>query len=338
MADRGLLLVNLGSPEAPTPAAVGRYLKLFLNDRFVIDLPAPLRYLLVNALIVPRRKYKSAEAYRAIWTDEGSPLVRMTKVFAKGVARDLAGDWEVRWAMRYGTPSLASVLDNWSCSKLYVVPLYPQYAESSTRTVIEEVGRLTDVGFRYLQDFFVEPEFVASEVTQIETCVGEFNPDHLLLSFHGLPEHHLTKLYPHYCMRTRECSASVTGLNRFCYRAQCFATARAIMDQLAFPKDRIHVGFQSRLGRRPWIKPYTDVLVDELANSGARRLLVACPSFVADCLETLEEVQIRLRARFISAGGDDLRLVPAPNYEKHWISNFTRMIRRDSLHWSRFQK
>lgn len=333
MAKRGLLLVNLGSPEAPTAQAVGAYLKQFLSDPYVIDIPAVLRYVLVNAVIVPRRKYKSAEAYRKIWTDQGSPLVSITGRFANRVAHELGRDWDVRWAMRYGSPSLTSALESWPCSDLFVVPLYPQYAESSTRTALDEIARVTSRPFRYLQDFFVEPEFIDSEVNQIRRAMADFKPDRLLLSFHGLPEHHLTKLYPEHCVRTSSCSVTVIGANRLCYRAQSFATARAITELLPIAKDRVHVAFQSRLGRRPWIKPYTDVVVDDLARAGARRLLVACPSFVADCLETLEEIQIRLKEQFVSAGGEDLRLVPAPNFEEHWISNFAMMMRRDSLVW-----
>ncbi len=335
MSKRRLLLLNLGSPDAPTPEAVKRYLKQFLSDPFVIDIPQPLRYVLVNGLIIPKRKFSSAEAYEKVWTENGSPLVDITRSFAVSVSEELGSTWDVRWAMRYGSPSISSVLGDWNDQELYVVPLYPQYAESSTRTALEEVRRWAKGSFFYLQDFFSEPEFIQSEVRQIQNSLSAYRPDHLLLSFHGLPEHHLQKLYPKHCTLSPNCSDQVTPENRLCYRAQSFATARAITSGLDYPSANVRIGFQSRLGRRPWIKPYTDVVVEELAKNGARKLLVACPSFVADCLETLEEIQMRLSEQFISAGGEELRMVPAPNNEIHWVKNFAAMIQRESLEWKK---
>lgn len=338
MAKRGLLLLNLGSPEAPTPDAVGVYLRQFLNDPFVIDIPSWLRWILVNWIIVPRRKHSSSEAYQSIWTAKGSPLVQTTKSFAQKVTAQVSSDWEVRWAMRYGQPSIESVLRNWDVAELYVVPLYPQYAESSTRTALEEVARNFKGEFKYLQDFFAEPEFIESELIQIQTQLETFKPDHLLLSFHGLPEHHLSKLHPAHCLKSQSCCEQISDANRLCYRAQCVATARALGEKLALDKQRVHVTFQSRLGNRPWIKPYTDHVVDALAQSGAKRLLVACPAFVTDCLETLEEIQIRLKEQFVSSGGEQLVLVTAPNDEAHWVNNFATMIQRSSLYWRTWRK
>lgn len=338
MAKRGLLLLNLGSPEAPTPEAVKIYLKQFLNDPYVIDIPKVLRIILVNGIIVPRRKFSSAEAYEKIWTKNGSPLVHTTKVFAEKVAASIGDRWDVRWAMRYGQPSVASVLKDWSPEDLHIVPLYPQYAESSTLTAIDEVKKHARVPFRYLQDFYIEPEFIDSEVRQIEAALKNFEPDRLLLSFHGLPQHHLTKIHPTICAQTPQCSQQISSGNRMCYRAQSFATARAISDKLSFPKQNVVVGFQSRLGNRPWIQPYTDVVVEDLAKAGVKRLLVACPSFVTDCLETLEEIQMRLKEQFLEAGGTDLQLVAAPNAEAHWVDNFTRMVQKTSMEWKVFQR
>ena len=338
MAKKGLLLLNLGSPQAPTPEAVGVYLKQFLNDPYVIDIPKILRYILVNFLIVPRRKYASSEAYEKIWTAKGSPLVQTTKEFAEQVAVALIDQFEVRWAMRYGSPSVASVVKGWEIDELFVVPLYPQYAESSTRTAVEDVAKSFDKPFSYLRDFFIEPEFIDSEVLQIEAALKDFSADHLLLSFHGLPEHHLSKLHPDHCGKAADCSKVVTAKNRLCYRAQSFATFSAISSRLSFDKNKMSLGFQSRLGNKPWIKPYTDIVVDELAQKGVRKLLVACPSFVADCLETLEEIQMRLKEQFIASGGQDLRLVAAPNSEAHWIKNFSSMIRNSSAAWTTYRK
>jgi ferrochelatase len=333
MAERSLLLINLGSPQAPTSPALKTYLNEFLTDKYVIDLPAPVRQILVRTLITPFRAHKSAEAFAKIWTEKGSPLVHFTREFADGVTATLQG-WDVRWAMRYGSPSVSEVLKGWNPKNLHVVPLYPQYAESSTRTAIEKIkmesGRSGIVSFKYLQDFFTEPEFIAAEVRQIASEIARFKPDHLLMSFHGLPEHHMSKLHPEHCFKPG-CCDTIGAPNRLCYRAQCFATARAIQAHVKFPD--FTVTFQSRLGRRPWIKPYTDHVIRDLAKQGAKRVLVASPSFVADCLETLEEIQMRLKDQFISEGGEALQLVPALNAGPDWIKGFCTMIQHPRLEW-----
>ncbi|MBX3022661.1 MAG: ferrochelatase [Bdellovibrionales bacterium] len=335
MAERGLLLINLGSPDAPTAPAVGKYLKEFLNDKYVIDLPPPFRQFLVWGLIAPLRSHSSAHAYQKIWTEEGSPLVGHTRAFAQDLAVAMPAT-EIRWAMRYGSPSILDTLKNWKVRRLDVVPLYPQYAESSTRTAIEQTKKGL-IGFpgevRWLQDFYDQPEYIAAEVRQIQQAMQSFQPDHLLLSFHGLPEHHMAKLHPRVCGQEPHNCERVTAENRLCYRAQCFATARAVAAGLGKGGYGFSVSFQSRLGRRPWVKPYTDFVINDLAAEGKKRVLVACPSFVADCLETLEEVQIRLRDQFIAKGGEDLKLVPSLNSESHWVQGFQKMIARSDLAW-----
>ncbi|MGE3760492.1 MAG: ferrochelatase, partial [Pseudobdellovibrionaceae bacterium] len=295
MAKKGLLLLNLGSPRAPEPPAVREYLNEFLTDPYVIDLPWGIRHILVRRFISPKRSFTTAEAYRQIWLREGSPLVQFTKSLAEKVQR--LTDFDVRWGMRYGTHKASDVLKTWEPEELILVPLYPQYAESSTRTGIEDVEKHLSkrTKLKILRDFFDAPEFINSEAQIIQEHLNEFKPDHLLLSFHGLPEHHLKKLYRQHCAFNDDCCAQVTEANRFCYRAQCFQTARLIKSRLRFEQNKISIGFQSRLGNRPWIKPFTDQIVDELAASGCRRLSVACPSFIADCLETLEEIQVRLK-------------------------------------------
>lgn len=338
MASKGLLLINLGSPSAPERGAVARYLNEFLMDPFVIDLPSYLRWPLVRLIITPFRSQKSADAYRKVWIEQGSPLVHFTRLFSEGVKRQLGHQFDVRWAMRYGKPSIPEVLRNWNVDELFVVPLYPQYAESSTRTAVEEVRKYmtsarSSTRVHVLEDFYVESEFISEQANCISERIEAFKPDHILLSFHGLPEHHLTKLYPQHCLRDSECCATVTESNRYCYRAQAMATARALRGKIQFSPEKISLGFQSRLGRRPWIKPYTDIVIAELAASGAKRVLVSCPSFVADCLETLEEIQMRLREQFIEAGGEELELVPALNASERWIVQFSQMIERSDLKW-----
>lgn len=339
MADKGLLLMNLGSPNAPTRAAVKEYLNEFLTDGYVIDLPGPVRQLLVRGIITPFRAEKSAAAYRKVWREEGSPLVHYTREFAAAVAAEMGPEWDVRWAMRYGEPTVESQLRGWNVRELTIVPLYPQYAESSTRTAFDRVRKaIREVDFsgpvNILQDFFDQPEFIECQAARITEARRDFDAEHLLLSFHGLPEHHMTKLHADHCF-TPGCCDYITNKNRLCYRAQCFATARLVTGKMGYPKDRFSVAFQSRLGRRPWIKPYTDHVVTELARKGIKRLLVACPSFVADCLETLEEIEMRLSEQFIADGGQELRLVPSLNADPLWVKNFGRMIQRPDLAWQR---
>lgn len=334
MRRKGLLLINLGSPENPSPKAVGRYLRQFLSDPYVIDLPVWARFSLVNLLIVPFRAHKSAEAYQKIWTEKGSPLVQTTKSFSEKVATAMGAEWDVRWAMRYGQPSIKKTLADWHVDELYVVPLYPQYAQSSTQTAIDEVhAAAKHIGkIKILKDFFHQPEFIEAQAKRIQHSVEKFNPDHVLLSFHGLPEHHLTKLHEPHCLKHNSCCEEVTEANRFCYRAQSVATAKALKKSLSLDEKKISYAFQSRLGRRPWIKPYTDVWVNELFAQGSKRILVSCPSFVADCLETLEEIELRLKDQFQALGGD-LQLVPALNDDDEWVSAFKRMILRPDVGW-----
>ena len=329
----GLLVVNLGSPEAPTRSAVSAYLKEFLMDPFVIDIPKVPRFMLVHGIIAPFRAGSSSKLYQNIWTEKGSPLVCITRYFAEAVKARMAPRWQVRWAMRYGSPSIRSVIAGWNVDKIVVVPLYPQYAESSSRTAIDKVKEeLRQAGWsgrlEVLQDFFTEAEFIETLADRINNEIDAFKPDHILLSYHGLPERHVKKLHPDHCLQKPGCCDEVTASNRMCYRAQSFATSRALLKKLNFASDRISTGFQSRLGRDPWIKPYTDEVVTELAKKGVRRILVSCPSFVADCLETLEEIQLRLREQFLEEGGEDLRLVPALNAEPQWIEKFSQMVER----------
>ena len=335
---QGLLLINLGSPPEPTRGAVHRYLTQFLTDKYVIDLPWLWRQILVRGIIVPFRAGKSAHAYKSIWRPEGSPLTIYTRGFAERVAVEMGPEWEVRWAMRYGEPSVATTMKNWDVDSVKVIPLYPQYAESSTQTALDEVIALVPkTKTIYLQDFYERPEFLDAQAMIMQRHIDEFKPDGVLFSFHGLPEHHLNRLHPEHCHQNSNCCDHVGPANRLCYRAQCMATVRGLKDRLDFSRDKIHVGFQSRLGRRPWIKPYTDFVIGPLIKSGVRRLLVGCPSFVADCLETLEEIEMRLREQFIEEGGEELKLIPSLNLDANWVENFGRMVRAKDLPWQDFK-
>jgi len=340
----GVLLINLGTPDAPTPGAVGRYLREFLMDGFVIDLPAPLRWFLVNLLIVPRRKYQSAHAYQKIQLPEGSPLLVHTRQLASEVARRLnssEGTYVVEYGMRYGNPSIKSALARLrssNVSRIIALPLYPQYAESSFETAVVETHRrakeldCADV-LTFLPPFYDRPEFIDAWAERIRESVDAQMTDHLIFSFHGIPVRHLARLHgkEKHCMTATECCGEITSANENCYRAQCFATARAIAKQLELNPDDYTVSFQSRLGRAEWTGPNTVDILKDLANRGIKRIAVACPSFVADCLETLEEIGIRGRETFIQAGSQELQLIPSPNSDLTWVNAVVAWIQNSSV-------
>ena len=324
----GILLINLGTPDAPTPEAVGRYLREFLMDPFVIDVPAPLRWFLVNVLIVPRRKYQSAAAYQKVQMPGGSPLLVHTRALGEKVATELGGEnYVVEYAMRYGNPSIASALARINAqhvSQIIVLPLYPQYAESSFETaVVETKKRAVELGcgdrLTFLPPFYDRPEFIDAFAHNVGDHLANEPADHVVFSFHSLPEKHLTRLHPQHCLQAANCCDQITSANLNCYRAQCFFTAKAIALQVGLTPERYTVSFQSRLGRAKWIEPTTEPTLRDLASRGVNRVAVASPSFVADCLETLEEIAIRARQTFISAGGEDLRLIPSLNSDKLWV-------------------
>ena len=335
MNQTGILLINLGTPDAPTPEAVGTYLREFLMDGFVIDKPAPLRWFIVNVLIVPRRKYQSAAAYQKVQLPEGSPLLVNTRALAQGVAGELGDEYFVEFAMRYGNPSIRSALAQLkerAANQIIVLPLYPQYAESSFETAVVETKRsAAQLGcgdrLTFMPPFYDRPEFVNAFASRISQSLTDWSAEHVVFSFHGLPERHVTRLHPQHCLRARNCCEQVSELNRNCYRAQSFATARAIARQLGLNQESYSVSFQSRLGRAKWIDPPTEAVLQHLARSGKQRIAVVCPSFVADCLETVEEIAIRGRQTFIDAGGTDLQLVPSLNNEPVWVTALAGMLR-----------
>ena len=324
----GLLLVNLGTPDAPTPAAVRRYLREFLGDPRVIDLNALGRALLLNLIILPTRPAKSAHAYASIWDAErGSPLMFHSQDLAAAVAAQLGPAWHVELAMRYGRPSLGVALHAFAESgvdRIVVFPLFPQYATSSTGTAVARVMELAGERWNvpaldFVPAFHDDPGFLTAFERVARPVLAELAPDHVLFSFHGLPVRQIRKS-DHGdtgCLARETCCEE--RRNPYCYRAQSFATARALASRLAVAADRYTVCFQSRLGRTPWIEPHTDQLIDRLARSGVKKLAVMCPAFVADCLETLEEIGIRARDQFRTAGGEQLVLVPSLNATAPWV-------------------
>jgi ferrochelatase len=335
--DRGLLLVNLGTPDAPEPGAVRRYLREFLSDPRVFDMSPPARWVLLNLFILPFRPRQSAEAYRKIWTDRGSPLLFHGRDLAEKVAAALGGRVPVELAMRYQSPSVETALARLrekGVDRIVVLPLFPQYSSaawgSAVESVFREASRLWDVpALHVVPPFYDHPAFIQAEVDVARPVLDSFRPDRILMSFHGLPERHVVKSDASgggHCLRSADCCARIAAANRNCYRAQCFATARALAAGLGVQEGAYEVAFQSRLGRDPWIRPFTDVRIEEMARGGVKRLAVMCPAFVTDCLETLEEIGIRGRGAFLAAGGEDLVLVPCPNSHESWVQAVARLI------------
>ncbi len=333
----GLLLVNLGSPEAPTPKAVGPYLNEFLMDPEVIDIPRILRWPLVHLLIVPRRSKVSAAFYRKIWTDDGSPLLSHSRAFAAALGVELrtGDDLHVALGMRYGNPGIRESLERLplpDIDRLIVFPLYPQYAQSSTLTVQKKVREelkslpqpLPEP--EWIDPFYGDQRYIDAVAAVSADPLREFVPDFSLFSFHGVPERHLKRLH-RVCLSMDGCCDRVGEMNQSCYRAQCFATARSVASALGIRGDRYAISFQSRLGRTPWIQPFTDHVIQELPAKGVARLAVFCPSFVADCLETLDEIENREKDRFLAAGGKELRLIPSLNAHPVWVKAAAGIVR-----------
>ncbi len=339
MRDRptGVLLINLGTPDSPRVPDVRRYLREFLSDPRVIDLNPVGRWLLLNLVILPFRPAKSAAAYQTIWGADGSPLLAHSVRLTEGVRAALGPGHVVELAMRYGSPSIPSALAKLEAAdvdKLVLVPLFPQYSSAATGSALDRVydvvGKAWNVpATASIGAFYDDEGFLGAFSEVARRHLDAFRPDHVLFSYHGLPERHVRKSDPtgRHCLETPDCCDAIVPANRYCYRAQCYATTRGMVARLGLPADRHGVSFQSRLGRTPWIKPYTDLVLPELARAGKRRLAVICPAFVADCLETVEEIGIRAKEQWRALGGEDLLLVPSLNAEPAWVDAVANLVR-----------
>lgn len=336
----GLLLINLGTPDQPETGAVRRYLRQFLSDPRVFDVNGVSRALVLNLFILPTRPKASAEAYRTIWTERGSPLLFHSQDLARMVQERLGDGWRVELGMRYGSPSIESALGalrQAGADRVVVLPLFPQYASSSTGSALEEVFREAARAWNVpwlsvVAPFFDDAGYLDAFAASGRPVIERTRPDHVLFSFHGLPERQVKKSDDTgaHCLASTDCCDRMVQANRNCYRAQCHATARALAGRLGLAADSYTVCFQSRLGRIPWIQPYTDKVIDELAAAGKKRVVVYSPAFVADCLETLEEIGMRLREQFLAAGGEELELVPSLNAAPEWADAVTAMARRQA--------
>ena len=332
---QGVLLVNLGSPNSPSVADVRRYLRQFLMDGRVLDVNWFVRFCVVHFAILPSRPQKTAEAYRKIWTPAGSPLIVISRNLQAKLQQRVSGPVEL--AMRYQKPAIPDALRRLAekgVDELLLIPLFPHYAMSSYESAVERVKAVAaelapQIRIELQPPFFEQPDYIEALVASAEGFVQN-SFDHLLFSFHGLPERQIRKSDPtrRHCLASGNCCETASPAHATCYRAQCFRTVAAFVARAGVPKEKHSVAFQSRLGRDPWLKPYTDYELPRLAGKGVKKLLVMCPAFVSDCLETLEEIGLRGRESFRAAGGTELTLVPCLNEHPLWLEALEKMIRR----------
>ena len=328
----GVLLINLGTPDSPSVGDVRSYLSQFLNDPRVIDIPWLLRKILVNLVIVPFRAPKSAKIYKQLWTANGSPLLYYSKKVRELLQNDLAATHEVFLAMRYKNPSIASVLEEMrkkNFARIIVVPLFPQYASASTGSAHEEVMRVMSKWWvipnvTFVSQYYDHPTFIQAVVERgRKHNHSEF--DHILFSYHGLPERHVDKVYDEGVCTDHNCENEITDENKFCYKATCYATTRLVAAALNIPVEKYTVCFQSRLDEK-WLKPFSDKVVEECARKGMKKILVFSPAFTADCLETIIEIGEEYQHIFHSNGGEKVQLVESLNDHPLWITCLKQIV------------
>lgn len=322
----GVILINLGTPDSPNVSDVRSYLREFLSDSRVIDIPYLARWLLVNVCILPFRPKQSASAYKKIWTQSGSPLLLHCQELTNQLQQQLGGDYCVTLAMRYGKPSIKHALSQLShCHRHIVLPLFPQYSSAATGSAIEAYLQtikqdITIPSIRLINHFHDQPHFIQALCQQIKTHHDE--DEFLLFSYHGIPERQALKSGCQSVCK-QDCPTS-SNLN--CYRAQCYQTTRLVTAALKLAPTQYTTSFQSRLGKTPWIKPYSDEVLNELAKQGIKKIAVICPSFVADCLETLEEIGIVAKKQWQTLGGESFKLIPCLNANPHWVDALANIV------------
>jgi protoporphyrin/coproporphyrin ferrochelatase len=332
--NKGLLIINLGTPDSTKVSDVRKYLREFLSDPRVIDINYIARQMLLNFIILPFRPKKAAKAYQQIWTDQGSPLLVNSQNLLKKLQIKLKTEYQqIELGMCYGQPSIKSSLNNLaSCDSITILPLYPQYASSSTGSALEKaLGTIKSwnniPNIKIITDFFYHPRFISSWVETLQEHYKKQPWDYLLFSYHGLPLRHIKKSESGRinCSQESPCP-SLNKDNRFCYRAQCYKTTRLIAQQYGLEEKNYSVSFQSRLGVSKWIQPYTDEVLPQLYKQGVRNLAITCPAFVSDCLETLEEIAIRAKEDWLKLGGTNLTLVESLNDKDFWIDSLCEII------------
>ena len=323
----GVLLVNVGTPLHFDVVSVRRYLRQFLMDSRVIDIPWLFRFLFVNCLIVPFRGPVSAREYRKLWTNKGSPLQYHTAFLCKKLQDTLGTDYVVQYAMRYQQPSLAKVLVELQAmplSQLILIPLFPQYASATTGSVIEFVGaqlRRWQVlpTLSVHSQFHLKEAFLQAWAARAAHYLAQYDWDAFLFSYHGLPVRQIYKSSRQGYCQLNDCCERTNIMNQYCYRAQCMQTTAALVKTMGLPKARCYTAFQSRLGKSPWIRPYVEDTINSLAAGGTKSVLVFAPSFTADCLETVVEIEETYKALFLSKGGKKFELIPSLNDSPAWV-------------------
>ena len=332
-----VLLVNLGTPDSPSTRDVRSYLRQFLNDPRVVDLPAPLRWALVNLIIVPFRAPKSAKIYQQLWTDQGSPILLHGQRVKSLLQQRLGEGYTVELAMRYKNPSIPDTLERLrktNPDRILVVPLFPQYASASTGSAMQAV---MDV----VRDWWVIPDIrLISQYWNHPTLIHAWlergrqydwrDYDHVLFSYHGLPERQVDKVYDQGLCRDRDCEHEITDENAYCYKATCYGTTRLLAQGLGIPEEKYTTCFQSRLDKK-WLEPFADKLVEQHARQGAKKLLVFSPSFVADCLETTIEIGHEYQELFEEHGGEKVQLVESLNDHPAWIDTLEALVRDEDI-------
>jgi ferrochelatase len=331
---KGVLLVNLGSPESPDAKDVKPYLDEFLMDRFVIDVPFLLRALLVRGIILRKRPERSAAAYKKIWWEEGSPLIVLSKRMFEKVKKQATVP--VSLAMRYGKPSILSGLQelhNQGVTEVMLFPLYPQHAMASTVTIevlAEELRtkHFPQMKFTKVPAFYNKPDYIKNLADSIKKHLDTFEYDHLLFSYHGIPERHIRKtdVTKSHCQINGTCCVTPSPAHRFCYRHQCYETTRQVVELLNIPPDKYSQTFQSRLAGDKWLEPYTDIEINKMPQKGIRNLAVVTPAFVADCLETLEEIAMEANHQFKEHGGENFLAIACLNDGDDWCATVAKWI------------
>jgi ferrochelatase len=330
----GVLLVNLGTPDEPTRGAVYRYLKEFLLDPRVIDINPIARNLLVRGIIAPFRSGQSAKGYQKLWTKEGSPLKVHGFAVRDAVQKILGDDFVVELAMRYQNPSIASVITKMMKQPIrewIVLPMFPQYASASTGSAHEEVMRVfakeqVIPTIKFINSFYDHPAFINAFLARAaEYDLNEY--DHILFSYHGLPQRQMRKADKcNHCFVAANCCSTISAKNQYCYSAQCHATTKALVEKLGIKADKYTICYQSRLGRDPWIPPYTSDILKVRAAAGDKKILVFCPAFVSDCLETTVEISDEYAEEFEHLGGEKLQLVEGLNSHPTWIKGIAEIV------------
>ena len=332
---KGVLLVNLGSPESPEPKDVKPYLDEFLMDKYVIDVPYLLRALLVRGIILRKRPEESAHAYSKIWTKEGSPLVVISKKVRQKVQDKV--DVPIALAMRYGSMTIQKGLQELKekgVTEVLLFPMYPQYAMASTKTIIvlaEELRKkhFQEMKITYINSFYNKKDYIQNLADSIKKHLEGFEYDHLLFSYHGIPERHIRKtdVTKSHCKMNETCCVNASPAHEFCYRHQCHETTRQVVELLNIPKGNYSQTYQSRLAGDKWLDPYTDIEINKMPEKGIRKLAVVTPAFVADCLETLEEIAMEANHQFKEHGGEEFLAIPCMNDGDEWCGVVANWIK-----------